>query len=166
MSPRRFLGRALRLWLAPAPRPYVVWAAVDLRAALRLYRAQNIVWVWLGIAAALSALAWLLRPALGPVLISPSEMVDAIRNGLFCYGGLLIAIGVWWIRRQLEVFGHVLFASGASLTAVVTATAHLPGSHVLAVATTAGVAAASAFRAFYLVRWIGSDAHAPASREP
>lgn len=145
-----------------APRPYVAFAATTAKDARSLYRAQNTVWIWLGVAAVISAVSYVLRPHLGPVLVSGSAILDATRAILFAVGGSLIAAGVWSIRRAFEVVGHIFFATGAVLN--VAAAFHVPGG-VTAVGAQVilllGLAGASAYRAHYIVRWIGADPHAP-----
>lgn len=142
-----------------APRPYVAFAAVNPSSARRLYRAQNLVWIWLGIAAMLQTVAWLVRPHLGFVLVSHSEVFDALRFALFAIGGLLISVGVWTLERQLEVSGHVLFATGAILNAIITFS--LPGRQVISLLLLVGLAVASGFRAYYIVRWINAPVLPP-----
>lgn len=136
-----------------APRPYVAFAAIDRSHAQRLYRAQNVVWIWLGIAAILSTVAYFERPHLGPVLVTDSHAVDLLRVLLFAVGGFGISSGIWWIRRIVEVWGHLCFSSGA----IITAAAEISlGLDPLSIALVSGLAVASALRVWYIVAWIGA----------
>ncbi len=143
------------------PRPFIAFAAADHRTAVRLYRAQNLIWAWLGVAAVLSALAYFARPSLGLVEVTDSQALDTLRVLLFAFGGVGIATGVWTIHRVLEVWGHVFFSSGAIMTAAATAT--LPGQQLISVMTVLGLAFASAYRVYFIIKWIGSGPDVPPS---
>lgn len=142
-----------------APRPYVAFAATDHRQALYLYRSQNLIWIWLGMASILSASTYFDRPHLGVVLASKYVLLDIIREVLFAIGGTLISIGVWKIRRSVEVVGHIFFATGAFLNAIATLTIRhiVLGNHIVSIMTLLGISAASAFRAYFIVKWIGAE---------
>jgi len=139
-------------WDKP-PRPFVAFAAVDRPHAVRLYRAQNVVWVWLGVVALLSMISYFARPHLGPVIVTPNHGFDITRNIAFGVGGVGITCGIWVVRRVVEVWGHIFFATGAILTAIGEVTLHLDAVSII---TTAGVAVASALRVWYIVAWIGA----------
>jgi hypothetical protein len=146
-----------------APRPYVAFAAANEKQALYLYRSQNLIWIWLGVASVLAAVSYFSRPTLGVVLVSSSVVLDISRELLFAIGGIMITAGVWTIRRAVEVLGHIFFATGATLNAIATITIpHITvGGHIVTAITLLGVAAASGFRAYFIVEWIGSDVYAP-----
>lgn len=144
----------------------MAFAAVDRVHAQRLYRAQNVIWVWLGIVAMLAAVAYFARPYFGPVIVSRYPALDVVRVVAFAVGGAGISGGVWNVRRVLEVWGHCLFACGATITAAVELSLHLDAFTII---TTFGLAIASALRVWYIVAWIGAgrvtaavveDAHA------
>lgn len=145
------------------PRPYVAFAATSEEQAKYLYRSQNLIWVWLGLAAMLSASVYFARPHLGPVLTSNYAILDDTRELLFAFGGLFIASGVWSIRRSVEIIGHTFFATGATLNAIASVSIRhiVLGSHIVSAITLIGIAAASGFRAYFIVKWIGADANAP-----
>lgn len=133
-----------------------------------LYRAQNVIWIWLGLAAVLSAVMYAFRPRLGLVATTDSHLLDVSRELLFAVGGILIATGVWVIHRAVEIMGHIFFATGALLNTI--AVAILPigtfGSHFIGVVTILGVAFASAFRAYFIIKWIGADVYTKHESSP
>ena len=147
------MNNRLREWgFLPAQRPFVAFMAVDEKHAKRLYRAQNMVWVWLGVSTVLSALAYFFRPDLGVVLVTKTHWVDLLRVVIFAVGGSFITIGVLAIRRAVEVIGHILFSAGSLITAV--ATTSFPGPQGLPIVLLVGLALASIFRAFFISQWI------------
>ena len=147
-----------RLPFREAPRPFVAFAATTPKQAYFLYRAQNLVWVWLGVAAVVSTAEYFARPALGPVLVTSSETFDVVRAVVFAIGGFLIATGVWTIRRAFEVMGHILFTTGVLLNiAALFSVPAVTAGGIVQVFLLAGVGFASAYRAYFIVRWIGAD---------
>lgn len=127
--------------------------SLDRRRALRRYRAQNSIWLWLGVAAALSLITWLLDPqgeagrtAIGRTLSGP---MDDIWHVLLGAGGVLVFVGIWSFRVRAEIIGHMLVAVAVALNAaaVIAVTGLVATSLILI-----GVAAASASRMWYL--WV------------
>lgn len=144
-----------------APRPYVAFAATSSKQAERLYRAQNLIWIWIGVASIISTATYFARPNLGPSLVTSFELFDITRQMLFSIGGLAIIIGVWTIRRAIEVSGHIFFTTGAILNVIAALSVpNTTGGHIFGTITLLGIAASSGFRALFIVEWIGADTYA------
>jgi hypothetical membrane protein len=76
------------------------------------YIAANLIWVWLGLAAALAAIAFFVNPA--SLAASPIGHVlhpyDYIWNGGFLVSGLMLVVAILFRRPDLEAFGLMAFA--------------------------------------------------------
>lgn len=129
--------------------------AVSQTRTLRYYRAQNAIWLWLGLAAQLALVAWILDPAaeardsaIGRQLSGP---LDDAWHVLLGVGGVFISYGIWWLRVRAEIVGHLCIAVAVGVNCVaILVTVGLASSALILF----GVAAASAFRMWYL--WIAA----------
>jgi hypothetical protein len=130
---------------------YGTLSRMNHRRAMRLYRAQGAIWLWLGFASLLSFIAWVADPeaaakrsAIGRQLQSP---FDLCWNTLWALGGVAIIYGIWFYRPRAEIIGHI-FVTAAIVTysvAIVYALGVTPTAFI-----TCGIAIASAFRAYFL----------------
>jgi hypothetical protein len=121
------------------------------RRAVRLYRAQNSIWLWLGLACIAAFVSYYVDPstvaksAIGRSLSGP---VDEIWNGGFLISGLLIIVGVWTTRAKIEIIGQLfLCASIATDSAAIAILAGVGPSFW----TIAAIAIASVFRIYWLI---------------
>lgn len=130
---------------------YALLAKSAHKEALRLYRIQNSIWMWLGGAAVVSCIAWFFDPekaaqksAIGRQLGTP---IDDVWNVVWAIGGFLIVVGVWNFRPRLEFVGHI--AVCAALATYSMSVVFEIGLVVQAFVI-GGIAMASAFRAYFL----------------
>lgn len=125
----------------------------------RLYRAQNAIWLWLGLAAIVSLAGWLIAPedeatrsAIGRQL---SSGLDDLWHYFLGFGGAAVTFGVWTLRVRAEMIGHLFVAVSVMLNAIaVTAVTGLVASAFILY----GVALASGFRVWFLVQ-VAHDRH-------
>jgi hypothetical protein len=92
------------------------------RRALLFYRTQNAAWLWLGLAAIVSAINWFSNPeaaakrsAVGRELSGPWDDLWTISTAI---GGVLIIYGIWQFRIRSEIVGHLAFAAGVAVNFV------------------------------------------------
>lgn len=121
------------------------------KRALMYYRAQNAAWMWLGLAAIVSAINWFIDPekaaaksAVGRQLVGPWDDLWTFFTAL---GGACILVGIWYFRIRLEIVGHFLLTAGIAVNfvAVIVVFGVTSTSIVLG-----GVCVASGWRAWFL----------------
>lgn len=121
------------------------------KKAMRYYRAQNAIWLWLCVATWLSAFAWTVDPRTAAKKSAVGHQLNHHIDWIWIYGmaaaGLLIAIGIWRIRVRAEIIGHMMLAASVSVNFAavivefgVTSTGLIIGS----------IAGASLWRTWYL----------------
>lgn len=125
------------------------------RASLRrvrfMYRAQHAIWLWLGLAAVVSLVAWFVDPAgeaqrsaIGREL---DGAIDDLWHVLLGVGGVAVFYGVWAMRIRAELIGHLFIGIAVLINAVAVTT-------VTGVTSTGfvlyGIACANGFRIWYL----------------
>ena len=86
------------------------------KIALRLYRAQNSVWLAIAVSSIVSAVAWGIDPtdaakssAIGKEFRGPW---DDFWNYSMGVGGVFVFAGIWWYRVRIEILGHFLLGGG------------------------------------------------------
>lgn len=85
---------------------------------LRLrYIAMNLIWLWLAVAAIAHGLGMIFAPA----TVTNGEVLAALFpwtflwTGLFVAGGLLLIVGIGWMKPDVEALGHALFAGAFTI---------------------------------------------------
>lgn len=121
------------------------------RKAVRLHRAQNFIWVWLGLAATLSAVQYFLQTdtANSAIYSTMPSVFLIVWHVLFALGGLLIAYGVWTYHPLAEVIGHIFFCAGCLVNCVALLTVIGGGPNFFIVGA---AGAASIARAYFIVK--------------
>jgi hypothetical protein len=118
--------------------------------ARRLYRSQNAIWLWLGVATVLGGVAYFIDPstadasAVGQLLDGP---VKTFYYALLGIGGAVIFYGVWRVEPRSEIIGHLFVGISVFITAlaiIIVAGVAVSGLTLL------GIAIANAFRIYYL----------------
>lgn len=101
---------------------YEVLSHTQHKRALLYYRAQNSVWMWLGLATIISAINWFLDPeeaarksAVGRQLSGPWDDLWIVFTAI---GGLCIIYGVWYFRIKAEIVGHLFLTAGIAVNFV------------------------------------------------
>lgn len=126
-------------------------ATLNKKRALKLYRAQNGIWLWIGVACIASALQFWLSPeqvaktAIGRRLEGGID--DAWNLGVMI-GGLMIIYGVWTYRPRSEIIGHIFLTASMTINAIAVLTVVRAGLSALLLIA---VAIASAVRIYFLV---------------
>lgn len=122
----------------------------DPRRARRIYRSQNAIWIWLGIAAFVGAIAFFLDPATaddssaGRLL---SGGIEQFYYGMLGVGGVVISYGVWRLDPRAEIIGHLFVGVSVFITGL--AIVFNLGA-VVSGLTLLGIGIANAFRIYYL----------------
>lgn len=87
-------------------------ASSTLRRAVWLYRAQNLIWAWLGLGTTVSTITFFEDPVahakLSPTGQVLSNHLDYVWNGMWAVGGIFLIFGVILFKVKLEVIGHIL----------------------------------------------------------
>ena len=124
----------------------------SVKRAKHLYRAQNAIWLWLGLAAVLSLIGWTIDPAeeaqrsaIGRELRSG---LDDLWHILLGVGGAVVYYGVWGMRIRAEIIGHLFVGVAVLINAAAVTLAVGPNPSGLILF---GVAFASGFRVWFLV---------------
>jgi hypothetical protein len=118
--------------------------------ARRLYRSQNAIWLWLGVATVLGAIAFFVDPAtadesaVGRLLDGTIQTLYYVMLGI---GGGVIFYGVWRVEPRSEIIGHLFVGTSVFITALAIITV---AGVVVSGLTLLGVAIANAFRIYYL----------------
>lgn len=115
-----------------------------------MYRHQNSLWIWVGVAAALSFIGFLLDPkeaersAADQALDAP---LDLVYHVALLIGGVVILRGVWTVAPRAEIIGHLLIGVSIMVTAVsiFTSVGAVASGLILL-----GIAFANASRIYYL----------------
>lgn len=126
-------------------------ASLNHKRALKLYRAQNGIWLWIGVACIVSALQfWLSPEQVGKTAIGrrlEGGVDDAWNLGVMI-GGVMIIWGVWTYRPRAEIIGHLFLTAAMTANALAVLTVVRAG---LSAGLLIAVAVASGFRIYFLV---------------
>lgn len=123
----------------------------DPKRARRLYRSQNSIWLWLGVAAVLGSVAYFIdsasaeNSAAGRLLSGWIEVVYYTMLGL---GGGIIFLGVWKLDARTEIIGHLCVGMAVFITSLSILIS--VGGAAVSGLTLLGVACANVSRIYYL----------------
>lgn len=103
-------------------RTFSIFTGLQHRRAMRLYRAQESIWLWISLATVLAAIDWARDPSAAAAKSAVGHQLSGPLDDIWIWGmatgGIFIAFGIWFFRIRYEILGHLFLTASVAVNAV------------------------------------------------